>query len=193
MKTKNIFLNLSLLLMLLTVNIENIHADSIAGTFREKILNTKKLETIKLSTEIDDKTISINDTTTNLNGLNLTFKEDIDISNLTISKIKRDTIPEEPEVHIPLTDFFTYDKTIKSNVELRFPLKNIPKNVSLYSIELHCYVEAIGIDGKIWSSISMDTNYEVGLFHLITVIDLGGINDDSICFIGFSKSSIRNK
>lgn len=193
MKTKNIFLNLSLLLILFTINTKNIQADSIAGFEKKKILNTKKLETIKLSTEIDGKTISINDTTTNLNGLNLTFKDDIDISNLSIYKIKRDTIPEEPELHIPITDFFNFDKTIKSNLELRFPLKNIPENVSAFDIKLYCYVEAIGVDGKLWSSISMDTNYEIGLFHLITVIDLGGIYDDYICFIGFSKSSIRNK
>lgn len=186
MKTKNILLNLSLLLILFTINIENIQADSIAGEVQKKVFNTKKLETIKLSTEINDDTIYINDNTTNLNGLNIKFEDNIDISNLSIFKVKRDTIPEEPKNRIIMTDLFYFDQIINSNVELRFPLKNIPENVSFGDIKLYCYVEAYGIEGKFWSSISMDTNYEGTFLNPIIVIELGGVND-TFCFIGFNR------
>ena len=160
----------------------------------------RQLAKQSLKTQVEGKTLKVVDKSTTLNGMTITLKNPSqaqqttrtpnpespdNLAQLQLAKLDVAQVPDIPERIKPLTDVFVGHGQFESNIDLRFPIANLPDNASMGDVRLFAYVEALDVDGLFWSPVSIDTNYEGTIDAPIIVIELGGL--DGMAFLGYTK------
>lgn len=145
-----------------------------------------------LVTEIEGGTLTVVDSSTSLNGMTITTitTQTADLSALKLAKLPASAVPEIPAWITPLTDFFVARGSFESNLELRFPIANLPANVSLSDVDLYAYTEAEDVVEKFWSPVSIEINFEGTLDSPVIVIQLGGLEGKA--FLGYSTPQAQS-
>ena len=157
-----------------------------------------------VSTEFSGNTLSVVDSSTTLNGMTITTQttqssassataastSTADLSALNLGKLTIASVPEIPTWITPLTDVFVVRGSFKSELELRFPIANLPAGVSLSDINLYAYTEAADVVGKFWSPVSIDINFEGTIDSPVIVIELGGL--EGVAFLGYATEQAQS-
>lgn len=152
--------------------------------------------------EVEGNTLSVVDSSTTLNGMTITTQaaqtsaqtvastSTADLSSLNLAKLPVSSVPEIPAWITPLTDVFVVRGSFESNLKLRFPIANLPANVSLSDISLYAYTKADDVVGKFWSPVSIDINFEGTIDSPVIVIELGGL--EGMAFLGYATPKAQS-
>ncbi|PMG29725.1 hypothetical protein BCU94_02945 [Shewanella sp. 10N.286.52.C2] len=157
-----------------------------------------------VTTEVEGNTLSVVDSSTTLNGMTITTQaaqtsarstalastSAADLTALDLAKLSVSSVPEIPDWVTPLTDVFVVRGSFESNLELRFPIANLPANVSLSDVNLYAYTEADDVVGKFWSPVSIDINFEGTIDSPVIVIELDGL--EGMAFLGYATPQAQS-
>ncbi|MBM7845726.1 hypothetical protein [Herpetosiphon giganteus] len=105
-------------------------------------------------------TLTVADPATTLNDMTITQRGAGDVDDLELGKLAINVVPEVPASVTALSDVFVHSGSFDHAVDIRFPLANLPENVSLDDVHLYAFTEAIDVAGQFWSPVSMATSYE---------------------------------
>ena len=89
-----------------------------------------------------------------------------------------------------MTDVSVVSGRFKSDLEIRFPIANLPENVSIGDVSLYAYTEADDVEGPFWSPVSIDTKYEGTVDSPVIVIDLAGL--EGMAFLGYGTPQAQS-
>lgn len=142
-----------------------------------------------VGTEIEGDTLTVVDSSTSLNEMTITTTT-ADLSALKLAKLPASAVPEIPAWITPLTDFFVVRGSFESNLELRFPIANLPANVSLSDVDLYAYTEAEDVVEKLWSPVSIENDFEGTLDSPVIVVELGGL--EGMAFLGYATPQAQS-
>jgi uncharacterized protein YfaP (DUF2135 family) len=157
-----------------------------------------------VTTKVEGNTLSVVDSSTTLKGMTITTlaaqtsarstalasTNTADLSALNLAKLPVSSVPEIPDWITPLTDVFVVRGSFESNLELRFPIANLPANVSFSDVELYAYTESDDVVGKFWSPVSIDINFEGTIDSPVIVIELGGL--EGMAFLGYTTPQAQS-
>lgn len=143
------------------------------------------LEPDALETEVAGGTVSVDDEAVGLAGVSITAVEDAAwAETLDLGTIEPDEAPALPDEVAPLSDVMVVRNAHGGDVELRYPLDDLPDGVSFSDVELYALGEsdlygaspvATPDDERTWSSVAVDTTYEGTSDAPVLVVSLAGI------------------
>ena len=148
-----------------------------------------------LATEIQENMLTVADTNTTLDGLEITSPPDtppMTLSTLeelqtTLGKAPPDSVPEIPSWITPISDVFVVTRSFDNPVKVRFPITQLPGGVSLNEVNLYAYVEAMDVDGPFWSTVLLDSSIEGTEDNLVIAVELTGLR--GMAFFGYHHTS----
>ena len=153
--------------------------------------NVHVADTTTIQTEINGTKIIVTEEG-NLKGLEITtLDNNIDPSDIKLSKTSQSNLQEIPDYVTKISDFFVFNELISGKVRIKLPLSQLPAGVNLNYIGLYCLGTAQGINEEFWASLGVDKKiiYKQGEpFLQLELYELEGAS-----FIGFEIPEFPNK
>lgn len=144
--------------------------------FAETSFQVTVLDPIPVAVKIEDNVLTVDDPSTSLNGMTITQLEgDPILADLKLGRIDAEAAPARPERVALLSDVFVVRGSFDEDVEVRFPLTNLPANVSRGDVDLYAFIEALDVEGRFWAPVWMGIEYEETATGTTVVVALSGL------------------
>ncbi len=113
--------------------------------------------------------LTVADAGSDLEGVSITDVEGAaSLDGLALGVLSPDDAPQTPDAVTPLTDVMVVRQPLDADIELRYPLADLPEGVDYREVELYSLTQPAafatgavdGPAGPAWTSVGVDTTYE---------------------------------
>lgn len=157
----------------------------------ELVLNAPESSLIATQYEATNSTLTIDEPNTNLDAIVFTqINLEDDLSDLTLSKVDKDSLINIPNGIRPLTDGIIINGTVEDEISIRFPLSSLPTNISIDDVKFYSLVNISDSEEVVWSAIGYNRIFsgtEAEPFISYNIAKLNGIG-----FFGYHDDSTNS-